>query len=172
MFRGTKETLLIRWCSWCKSTAEKEEFAISAEEKKTRVSWAMVCVCFERQANIINIISFGGGYVFSLRSLKTRDQQRQPWRCLNYCSPVPSFQEWQEGRHRSADKWPRNKEMPAKSLLFFHPLWSKWHIWVLCQFSSLGKVKKKISPGIVMAFPPLGIKTVSGWSNVTFFLTP
>lgn len=104
MFRGTKETLLIRWCSWCKSTAEKEEFAISAEEKKTRVSWAMVCVCFERQANIINIISFGGGYVFSLRSLKTRDQQRQPWRCLNYCSPVPSFQEWQEGRHRSADK--------------------------------------------------------------------
>ena len=64
MFRGTKETLLIRWCSWCKSTTEKEEFAISAEEKKTRVSWAMVCVCFECQANIINIISFGGGMSF------------------------------------------------------------------------------------------------------------
>lgn len=172
MFRGTKETLLIRWCSWCKSTTEKEEFAISTEEKKTRVSWAMVCVCFERQANIINIISFGGGMSFHYDPWKLGISKGSHGGAL---ITVVLCRHFKSGRKAGTDQQtsrPRNKEMPAKSLLFFYPLWSKWHIWVLCQFSSLGKVKKKISPGIVMAFPPLGIKTVSGWSNVTFFLTP
>ena len=70
------------------------------------------------------------------------------------------FREWHvskchfKGGHRSADNNSRNQAVPAKPLLFLQPSVVQMTHWISCQFSSLGKVKKKNFTLNIYGFSP------------------